>query len=56
MVLVFRPGYHEHQPRDLQVLVNVMKAKIAGKPLCEDAFRLPFPTPAELIFDWRSPV
>lgn len=53
--LVFRPGFHEHQSRDLQVLVDVMKAKIAGKPLYEDSFRLPFPTPEELIFDWRCP-
>ena len=53
--LVFRPGYHEHQSRDLQVLVDVLKAKMAGKPLHEDSFRLPFPTPEELIFDWRCP-
>lgn len=53
--LVFRPGFHEHQSRDLQVLVDVMKAKMAGKPLYEDSFRLPFPTPEELIFDWRCP-
>ena len=55
LVHTFRPGYHEHKPRDLQTLVNVMKAKIAGQPLCEDSFRLPFPE-QELIFDWRSPV
>ena len=55
MVFVYRPGYHEHQPRDLQVLVDVMKAKMAGKPLHEDSFLLPFPTPEELIFDWRCP-
>lgn len=54
LLLVYRPGFHEHQPRDLQTLVNVMKAKIAGEPLCEDAFRLPF-QPTELIFDWRCP-
>lgn len=55
LVHTFRPGYHEHKPRDLQTLVNVMKAKIAGHPQHEDSFRLPFPTP-EPIFDWRSPV
>lgn len=55
ILLVFRPGVHEHRPRDLQVLVDVMKAKIAGHPQHEDSFRLPFPTP-EPIFDWRSPV
>lgn len=55
IIHTFRPGFHEHQPRDLQTLVNVMKAKMAGEPLCEDTFRLPFPTPEELIFDWRCP-
>ena len=55
ILLVFRPGVHEHHPRDLQTLVNVMKAKIDGTPLCEDTFHLPFPTPAERIFHWRSP-
>jgi hypothetical protein len=55
LVHTFRPGYHEHKPRDLQTLVNVMKAKIAGQPLCEDNFRLPFPE-QERIFDWRCPV
>lgn len=55
LVHTFRPGFHEHKPRDLQTLVNVMKAKIAGQPLCEDNFRLPFPE-QELIFDWRCPV
>jgi hypothetical protein len=55
LVHTFRPGYHEHQPRDLQVLVDVMKAKIAGHPLCENNFRLPFPE-QKLIFDWRCPV
>ena len=54
MILVFRPGFHEHQSRDLQTLVNVMNAKIAGKPLCEDSFRLPFKA-TEPIFDWRCP-
>lgn len=55
MVLVYRPGYHEHQPRDLQVLVDVMKAKMAGAPLHDDSFRLPFQAPAEPIFQWRCP-
>ena len=55
LVHTFRPGFHEHKPQDLQVLVDVMKAKIAGQPLHKDSFRLPF-HPSELIFDWRSPV
>ena len=54
MVHTFRPGFHEHQPRDLQTLVNVINNKIAGNSLCEDNFRLPF-RPTELIFDWRCP-
>lgn len=55
MILTFRPGDHYHKAQDLLTLVNVMNAKITGKPLCEDSFRLPFPPP-ERIFDWRSPV
>lgn len=55
LVLAYRPGYHQHAIHDLQLLVNVMKARIAGTPLYEDSFRLPFPA-SEPIFDWRSPV
>ena len=54
LVHTFRPGFHEHKPRDLQVLVDVMKAKISGAPLHEDSFKLPFQA-TDLIFDWRCP-
>ena len=54
LVHTFRPGFHEHKPRDLQVLVDVMKAKMSGAPLCEDSFKLPFQA-TDLIFDWRCP-
>ena len=54
LVHTFRPGFHEHKSRDLQVLVDVMKAKISGAPLHEDSFKLPFQA-TDLIFDWRCP-
>ena len=54
LLLSFRTGYHQHNIQDLQKLVEVMKPKIAGKPLLRNSFRLPFPTP-ERIFDWRCP-
>lgn len=54
LVFAYRPGYHEHSVRDLKVLANVINAKMTGKPLYEDSFRLPFPE-QELIFDWRCP-
>ena len=55
LLLSFRTGYHQHNIQDLQKLVEVMKPKIAGKPLLRNSFRLPFPTP-ERIFDCRCPV
>ena len=55
LMLAYRPGYHQHAIHDLQLLINVMKVRMAGTALYEDSFRVPFPA-SEPIFDWRSPV
>ena len=50
----FRPGFHEHRPEDISLLVNVLLHERDGEELLPQFFRTPFPKP-EPVFDWQAP-
>ena len=50
----FRPGFHEHCPDDVALLVNVLRHERDGEELLPQFFRTPF-VPPENAFDWRMP-
>lgn len=50
----FRPGFHEHCPDDITMLVNVLRHERDGEALLPQFFRTPF-VPPENAFDWRMP-
>lgn len=51
----YRTGYHYHDIRDINMLVNLIRHKYYGDELSKNFFKTPFKKP-ELIFDWRAPI
>lgn len=50
----WREGRHAHAVQDVKMLVNLIKHKYEGAPLCDSFFKAPFEKPAA-IYDWKSP-
>ena len=50
----FRNGYHDHNVRNLNMLVNIILHFYKGEPLDDDFFHTPFKKP-KLMFDWKCP-
>lgn len=52
--LYFRKGTHYHKPEDIGLIARILKQRMAGEPMEEGSFQLPF-KPIEPIFDWACP-
>ncbi len=51
----FRNGYHGHNVRDFEMLINIAEHMRHGEPLSEDFFKTPF-KPVKPIYGWSAPV